>query len=201
MSLYDFENYRGLSREEKIAFWVNGYLTWLLRLFLDLPAEQETLSEEDAFFSGYKVVLLGNSYSLEEMQEEIWKLFKDERLFFVLPDGTMKAAPFPEAPLEAAQIESRLNESTLMFVRNPDNVRFQDKRLWLNPLFRKWAKRFLLNYGGSKAKKKKDLTEAEMAVINFLYQNAENEEMRSGLEAMDYRVYYLPPDNGLRKSS
>ncbi len=143
--------------------------------------------------------MLGESFSLAGMQERIWREFKDERLLFLLPNGTVSSSPLPSDILEADEVETAALESTFIFTRDPGNVRFLKKRLWLHPMFKKWKKAFLLNYGGSTLKKAKDISPEELAVINFLYQHGENEEKRSALEALDFKVYYLPEKNELRK--
>jgi hypothetical protein len=198
--LFSRDQYQILSREGKIAFWVNAYTGWLLRVLTELPPGRATLPRFSSPFSNYKLVVLGGSHSLLEMQEEMWAEFKDERIFFVLADGTGYGPSFLKVPLETSEVEEVLKERTLQYVRNPSYVSLRKKELMLSAFLRDVKPFLFFNYGGSEIERKKSMGDEDIALINFLYQNAENEETRSALKQLNFKIQYLPADTRLKRA-
>lgn len=198
ISLYDKAQYDSLNREAKIAFRLNSYLVWLLDILSGLAPNETVFSEKDGRFNRYELLVFGESLSLRKMQNRIWDEFRDERLLLIMPDGAQSGPPFPSQAFTPPETEKRTAQIVLFFVRDPENVRLEKKRLWLNPIFKRWAPKFVFNYGGSDLRKKQHLTDGEVAVINFLFQHAEGEELRSALQAMDFKLYYIPENDHLR---
>ncbi len=199
ISLAGAEEYQAWSREEKIALWVNTYTAWLLRILADLEPRRDVLLPIAPPFSDYRLVVLGEAYSLQEMQKKIWGEFRDERIFFVLANGTPAGPPFPEGFLTPARAEEALNRATAQYLKSPRNMELRKKELWLSSFLRDLAPFLVFNFGGSETPKR-SLGAGELALINFLYQHAEGEELRSGLKQLDFKIRYFPPDFTLKRA-
>jgi len=198
-SLLSLEEYRGLSREEKISFWVNTYTTWLLRILADLEPGRSSLLPISPPFLNYRLQMFGEAYSLQEMQKKIWEEFRDERIFFLMANGTQAGVPFPQDFLTAPQTEETLNRVTIRYLRDPQNVELKKKELWLSPFLRDLAPFLMLNYGGSDSRRK-SFGGSDLALVNFIFQHAETEEIRSALKQLGFKIRYFPPDFTLKKS-
>ena len=201
LSLVEDKDYQNWSREKRIEFWINTHTIWLLRILADLPPDQEKFQAESSAYQNYKLMILGRPYSLAGLADKVWTDFRDERLFFLLGRGTEVSPPLPETALEAVNLERDLHRGVLRFIRDPERVRLDGNRLYLSPFFKEVGDYFLFNYAGSKWLEKTRFKDRELAVLNFLYHHGENEETRSALERMNFKIEYLPINNQLKRAN
>jgi hypothetical protein len=200
LSLYPQDDYDSLKREEKLSFWLNSYMAWLSFVLSELPDDTVSLEGFREPLEEYRLVILGEALSLREIQEKIWTSFRDERILFVLPDGTRTGPGFSPKIFTSSVVEDDLKQGVLTFVRDPKNVVFKGKKLWLNPLLSEKASYFLLNYGNKEIGKKGRYSVEELAVLNFLYRSAEIAEIQTAFETKSYKIQYFPVDLTLRRT-
>jgi len=200
LSLYPKEDYDSLKREEKLSFWLNTYMAWLSFVLSELPDDTVSLEGFSEPLKEYRFVVLGEALSLKEMQGKIWTSFRDERILFVLPDGTQTGPGFTPKIFTSSVVEDDLKQGVLSFVRDPKNVVFLGNKLWLNPLLSEKASYFLLNYGDRELGTKDRYSLEEMAVLNFLYRSAEVAEIQTEFETKRYKIQYFPVDLTLRRA-
>ena len=201
INLYETSQYEKITREEKISFWINSYIVWLLQILSDLPKEQKMLSHDAPELTKFKLVILGKDMSLRDIQSYIWSNFRDERLLFLMSEGTVSSPSIPTKVITKVNLDKVLNETIPQFIRNPANVLLYKRKLMLNPLFKERARWFVFNYGGSEGKQKKGISAEQVSVVSFLYFHADKEELKSGLEAMDFKIAYFPRNNTLRNAN
>ncbi|MBI4550442.1 MAG: DUF547 domain-containing protein [Candidatus Omnitrophica bacterium] len=160
------ETFEAWPREERIAFLLNFLNGWMLKTVLDRgPLENARGLEE-----GGRPALFGSSPTRREIEQK-WLLdtFRDERICLALYRPA-KGGPPLRRVYRAADLDRSLEEDVRAFVSDPRFNRIEPgrRKIYLSPIFKWHADRFILNYGGGPEEKA-----AERAVLSFVAHYAE----------------------------
>jgi len=134
----------GLSRDEAMAFWINMYNAWTLKLILTKYPDLESIKELGSVFSSpWKkkfVKIGGKTLTLGEIEHKILReTYQDPRIHFAINCASRSCPPLlPEVYL-AETLDAQLDEATRAFINNRDNTRIEGNKLFVSRLF-KWYK-------------------------------------------------------------
>jgi hypothetical protein len=189
-----------LSREERLALWLNVYNASVVQLILnaypvssveDIPAFDEVKSTRVA----------GEYFGLRELRDHIFRdYFRDERVLVALVTGRMDSPSFMTEAFVGARIHEQLDQASRVFVddENKNQIRPHVKKIFLSPLFEEYGTDFVLNYSSAAPSKK--YSAEEQAVISFILHHSDNPENRLFLHKGKFKVYYLESDVRLNRA-
>ncbi len=180
-------------REEKISFLINVHNAFVMkRIAGHYPVgnlKDLSLKEEDSMFA-----IFGRSVTLHQIEYDMLrKKFRDERLYVALFRGAKGGPPLRKEVYKSENLDHFLDEDVRKFVNDPNYNRIQPdkKRIYLSPLFKWYAKDFILNYGDGKSFSKSD--SSETAVLSFIA-NYIDSDKREYIEQGHFKIKYLSYD-------
>ena len=185
------EELGGLSREERIAFWVNLYNASVIRMILEsYPIEQ--IGQIPAVFEIKTVRALGDFFSLTELRDEILRQgFRDERILMVLVSGRMDSPRLLNEAYTGERLEEQLDRAAHEFVEDEtlNQIKPGEKKIFLSPIFHQYGKDFILNFSSEGAAP--GFNETETAVVSFLLHHLRDPDKRLFLDSGKYKIKYL----------
>jgi len=109
------------SRANKMAYWVNAYNAFTVRLIVDnYPVSGILKLDGGKTWDVKRILLGGKKYSLNQIENEILRpQFKDARIHFVLSCAAKSCPPLLNKALTANNLEKTLEERTQKFINNP----------------------------------------------------------------------------------
>lgn len=127
------------SRAGRLAFHLNAYNAWMLRLVLDaypIKSVQE-IAPNFGVFTGSRIVLGGRNVSLNYLEKELLiPGFKDPRIHFAINCASSSCPPLLNAPFSAAKLDEQLDGQTRAFAnRGSDGVQVSGKNARLSKIF------------------------------------------------------------------
>ena len=129
-----------LSREDRIAFYVNAYNAWTIKLILQHWPGIRSIKEAGSFLrSPWKqdfVRLDGKTISLDGVEHGILRRqYSDPRLHFALNCASMSCPPLAGVPYAGARLDDQLNAQTAAFINDPAQTFVADGRLHVSKIF------------------------------------------------------------------
>lgn len=140
------EQYRSWSRAEQLAFWINAYNAYTVRLILDhYPVK--SIKDIGRFWKGpFRTVFIplerlkGRQLTLEDIEHGILrKEWKEPRIHFAIVCASKGCPALRHEAYRAPVLEKQLNEAAQQFVRDARKNRYEasNRALYLSPIF-KW---------------------------------------------------------------
>ncbi|MEY8215715.1 MAG: DUF547 domain-containing protein [Colwellia sp.] len=177
---YSPENapHRFPSDQDELAYWIYSYnalvihiilSNWPLNSVTDIKAPIE-LIKGMGFFYNQKFIIGGKSYNLYQLeQQKMVKANADPRLHFALNCGSKSCQPMrPRLPV-GAELSTFLQQITVEFIDNTENVSFDSKTgtLKLSTLF-EWYKADFAQYALSQLYLQDKPLSQQQALIIFI---------------------------------
>jgi len=175
---------------EQIAFWINAYNAYTIKLIIDrMPLEsiRDISLGLPILFGPWSIdvaLVGGEVFTLNHIEHDVLReKFRDPRIHFVLVCASIGCPDIRPEAYEGPLLEVQLEEETRRFITDPAKNRFDriNRRVYLSRIF-EWYESDFDEYGGG--------------VWFFLTQYVAPdiaELLRSG----DYDLEYLPYDWGL----
>ena len=131
-----------LSRNEQVAFYINAYNAWTIKLILTgYPGVKSIKDLGSIFQSPWKkefVRINGKTLTLDDIEHKILRpRFKDARVHFAINCASKSCPPLISEPYRGATIDSQLSKVTRDFVNAPGSFRLDGDTLWVSSIF-KW---------------------------------------------------------------
>ncbi len=135
-------NPESLSRNESMAFWINMYNAWTLKLILTQYPDIDSIKELGSLFSSpWKkrfVKIGGKILTLDEIENDILRArFKDPRIHFAINCASRSCPPLRPEAYQAQRLDAQLDGATQAFINKESNTRFMGNRLVVSSIF-KW---------------------------------------------------------------
>jgi len=200
LEIYPLESFSELSREDRIAFWINLYNASVIRIILD-DYPVQTINQIPAVFEIRKIQAIGEYFSLSELMDNVLrKGFRDERILTALASGRMDSPRLFGEAFDGKKIDEQLDRAAREFSENPDlnQIKAGSKKIYLSPLFQKFGADFLVNYGSSPVA---HYSVDQSAVVSFLLHHLTDPDKRIFLDSARYKIEYLPEDPRLNAVS
>lgn len=134
----------GLSRTEAMAFWINMYNAWTLKLILTKYPDVDSIKDLGSIFSSpWKkrfVKIGGKTLTLGEIEHDILReQFKDPRIHFAINCASRSCPPLLPEAYRAETLDEQLDGATQAFINNNANTLVDGNRLIVSRIF-KWYK-------------------------------------------------------------
>jgi hypothetical protein len=131
-----------LSREEQLAFYVNAYNAWTIKLILTgYPGIKSIKDLGSIFKSPWKKQVAridGDIVTLDHIEHDILRpRFKDPRVHFAVNCASKGCPPLRSEPYRAGILEQQLNEMAGAFINDSRRNRIEERTLYVSSIF-KW---------------------------------------------------------------
>jgi hypothetical protein len=161
-----------LSEPDQLAYWINGYNGYTVKLILNNfknGTPPSSIRRIGGFFSSpWKIafaVLGGVTYSLDNIEHDIIRVrFDEPRIHFAVNCASKSCPILISEAYEGATIDHQLEQSTREFLENPEHNYLEGDTLFISSIF-KWYKEdfnddplsfFLSHTGGSLQRQLRD---------------------------------------------
>ena len=111
-------NPRELDQKEQLAFYINAYNAWTIKLVLDKYPIDSIREHSPLFgvFTGKHIRVAGERMSLRHLENEIIrKKFKDPRIHFAINCGSKSCPPLSAKSFDGEKLNQQLNAQTKAF--------------------------------------------------------------------------------------
>jgi len=202
-----------LSREERMAFWINTYNFCTIKLILE-----NYLIQPDGHYQippkWYMIIYPDNSimqitgawtkeffeiqreeYTLREIeQDSLLKRYKDPRLCFALSNASVGGATLRNEPYKADRLDEQLNDQVKKYLATDKGMRWDKDNniLFLSNIFQVHKKTFLASDLAS-IKKFRNRRDEERVWLNFILPYLSEEDIRY-LETKEFKIKFIEFD-------
>jgi hypothetical protein len=147
LSVLESTDVPSLSRNGQMAFYINAYNAWTIKLILSGYPGVESIKDLGGFFSSpWKkefIRLNGEVVTLDHIEHDILRpTFKDPRVHFAVNCASKGCPPLAAEPYEANRLDEQLNRSVREFINNPEKNHLDGDKLYVSKIFKWFAEDF-----------------------------------------------------------
>ena len=182
-----------LSRDDQLAFWINAYNAYTIRLIVQ-HEERKTIRNINKKFGLFKglgpwseklVVVGGATYDLETVEQKIIRpTFREPRIHFALVCAAMGCPPLRSEAFAGARLDQQLDDQAKVFLTASPRKNWVDlegRTVWVSQVFQ--FNDYQKDFGGSEA-----------AVMRFVAKYHPAGAVRQLLEAGTAKLSYTDYD-------
>ena len=148
------------TREEKMAYWINAYNAFTLRLIVDNYPAKSILQFDGGKTWDVKRIALGNKkYSLNQIENDILRpQFKDPRIHFAINCAAKSCPPLYNHAWQPESLDSVLEVRTRTFINDPKFNTVKASKISVSKIFDRYGadfgdlRQFLNRYAATPAK-------------------------------------------------
>ena len=123
------------SREESLAYWINAYNAYTVKLILDNYPLQSIRDLGEPWDRKW-IDLAGKTYSLNQIEHEIVRpTFQEPRIHFALVCAAKSCPPLPNRAFTAANLDQLLQQRAKSFINDEQLNVTQEEVVRVSPLF------------------------------------------------------------------
>ena len=194
-----------LSKEERVAFWINTYNfctielilrhypiqpKWYMIIYPDNSIMQITGAWTKEFFD-----IQREEYNLQEIEQDfLLKRYKDPRICFAISNASVGGATLRNERYRGDRLDEQLDDQVKKYLATSKGIRWDKDTdlLKLSNVFQAHAKTFLESdlAGIKKFRKRKD---QERVWLNFIRPHLSEEDIRY-LEKTDFKIQFIEFD-------
>ena len=187
------------TREEKLAYWINAYNAWILRIVVDkYPISSITKTGTipyGAFFIK-RVTLGGKKMTLRSLENDIIRgRFHDPRIHFAINCASISCPPLAPQSYEPQTLDRQLDEAARAFINDNNNVTLDQKahKIVLSKIF-DWYDSDFKDAAAKQGKK-------DAKVLDYLRQYLSPERVKTLDQLQDAPVSFYGYDWGLNDNA
>jgi hypothetical protein len=172
------ESIDSLSREERLAFWINAYNALVLRTVIDhYPIQGHTTSypaksirQVPGAFDRTTHRVAGRTLTLDQIEQTVLPEFQDPRVYFALGRGAEGGGRLRSEAYSAAGLEKQLSDAAAECVTRQQCVHVDRpaNKLVVSPIFSWREKEFSTAYAGKAPAAYSSRSPVERAVLAFV---------------------------------
>ena len=127
----------GWTRDEKLAYWINTYNAFTIKLILDnYPLKKITDLDGGKTWDVKRIELGGKKYSLNQIENEIIRpKFKDARIHFAVNCGAKSCPPLFNQAFLPETLDQQLTSRARVFIRNEKFNQIDPDKAVLSKIF------------------------------------------------------------------
>ena len=209
---FDTNEYKSMSKEEKVAFWINVYNIKMLSIIIDnYPIESTAIervtllwppdsiryiSRKIGDFEKQKLIVMNEEFTLERIEQDIfYKQLNWPEAFFALTHSSLSGPPFRSEPYGGKKLNEQLDDQIKKFLSSTKNFNIDTANNKINLpaiLQGSWYGRLFVSKYDTDKRFKDQLPEVRAAlnlIIKYLPANSV-----SFLETKNYKVSYIEYD-------
>ena len=131
-----------LGRNEQMAFYINAYNAWTIKLILENYPGVTSIKDLGSFFrSPWKkkfVKINGETVTLDHLEHDILRpVFKDPRVHFAVNCASKSCPPLLNEPYTGAALDGQLETAASAFINDPQSNYLKGDTLYVSRIF-KW---------------------------------------------------------------
>lgn len=127
------------SRNDKIAYWVNSYNASVIWLVARNISSINSIKDIPNCWGQKVLTVNGFSYSLNDIEHEILRSFKEPRIHFALVCGANSCPKIYSYPLEENDLNQELDKRAIAFINDVQRNELSTNKVTLSRIF-KWFK-------------------------------------------------------------
>ncbi len=201
------KEYKLMPREDKLAFWINGYNLELIKIILDnYPIQSSrilrlfwppnSIQHIKGLWDQHKFIIMDEEFTLREINERFFKKeFDDPRLFLAINYGTISGPPLRNEAYCEPTLSQQLDDQVRRFIANGRAIKIERENaiVYLSAVFNDnwYGQQFIAKYGTDL--KFKDQVPSVRAVLNFLTNYLPARDVNF-LETGNYTVKFMRYD-------
>jgi len=140
------ENFNLLSREKKIAFWINAYNALTIDLILKYYPIKSIKDIQNPW--GQRLWEMGNKiYSLEEIEHHILRKMNEPRIHFAIVCASFSCPKLQNIAFTSTDLELQLTHASKQFLRDRTRNEISKNSIKISKIF-KW---FLKDFTGNES--------------------------------------------------
>lgn len=146
----------GWTREERLAFWINAYNTFTLRVIVDhYPIRSGWLTRQprnsirqiDGVWTEITWQAAGRSVTLDDIEHQILRPeFKDPRMHFAINCASISCPPLAAEPYRARTLNSQLDDAARTYLASAEGLQIADDALRVSSIFKWYGNDFVERY-------------------------------------------------------
>ena len=197
--------YQGWSRDEKVAFWLNGYNAIVLQTVINnYPIHgkssqypQNSIRQIPGAFDGAKHRLAGKSLSLDEIEKTVLPEFADPRVYLALGRGAVGSGRLRSEAYTGPKLGEQLGKVQLEFVSEQAMLKI-DKltgKITVTPIISWREAEFIKAYDKGAEGPYAQRSPIERAVLAFITARSigekeyiENNQFQMAFHTLDWRL-------------
>ncbi len=137
------------SREEKLAYWINAYNAYTIKLIIDSYPVKSIKEIEDPWNKKF-FKIDGVWHSLGELEHKILRKFGDPRIHFAINCASISCPVVWNRAYSADNLHTALDQQTAKFINDPIRNTITDKVVNVSKIFSWYKKDFKVNGGDVK---------------------------------------------------
>ncbi len=142
--LYSKEGFQTLSKEEKLAYWINSYNAMTIDLILRNPSVKSIKDIKDPW--NQRLWKLGSKwYNLDEIEHQILREMNEPRIHFAIVCASVSCPKLQNEAFTASNLESQLTNATKEFLSDSSKNNISRNKIKLSKIFKWFAKDFKKN--------------------------------------------------------
>jgi hypothetical protein len=144
------------TRTHRIAFWINAYNAFTLRVIADhYPIQSSWLTlhprnsirQIDGVWTDLKWRAAGRTVTLDDIEHQILRpTFKDARVHFAMNCASISCPPLAAQPYRPQTLDSQLNEAARACLASPEGLRLDGDTLRVSSIFKWYGEDFIAEY-------------------------------------------------------
>ena len=147
LSVLEHVNTASLSKNERLAFYINAYNAWTIKLILGAYPNVRSIKDLGSLFrSPWKEKIAridGKVLTLDEIEHGIIRpQFKDPRIHFAVNCASKSCPPLHSEPYRGADLHGQLDEAARRFINDPRSTVLRDQTLHVSKIFDWYSKDF-----------------------------------------------------------
>lgn len=136
-----------LSRNEQMAFYINTYNAWTIKLILTKYPDITSIKDLGSLFESpwkKKLVQIENTiFTLDEIEHGILRpVFRDPRIHFAVNCASKGCPPLQNTPFTGMDLDSQLDRAAQLFINNPEFNHLRGNTLYVSKIFKWFHKDF-----------------------------------------------------------
>ncbi len=146
LALFDSTDVRNLSRDDQMAFYINAYNAWTIKLILSGYPGVKSIKDLGGFWGPWKkdfVRLGGEVVTLDHIEHDILRPeFKDPRVHFAVNCASKGCPALISEPYEGSRLDVQLDRSARNFINNTEKNYLAGDKLFVSSIFKWFSKDF-----------------------------------------------------------
>jgi hypothetical protein len=194
-----------LSREERLAFWINTYNFCTIQVILDnypiQPKWWNILYPDNSImqiigaWEKFFFEIQREEYNLQEIEQDfLLKRYEDPRICFALSNASIGGAALRNEPYEGSRLNEQLDDQVKKYLATDKGIRWDKDNniLYLSNLFQIHKDTFLASEY-AEIKKFRDRKDEERVWLNFILPYLSQEDIRY-LETASFKIKFIEVD-------
>ncbi|WP_103069574.1 DUF547 domain-containing protein [Aquimarina sediminis] len=137
------------TREEKLAYWINAYNAYTIKLVIDSYPINSIKDLEDPWGKKF-FKISGEWYSLGDLEHKILRKFGDPRIHFAINCASFSCPVVWNRAYTGDNVQNALDQQTKKFINDPTRNTITDKEVNVSKIFTWYKKDFKVNGGDVK---------------------------------------------------